>query len=247
MTVKQTLTAAALVLSLLGAPAAHAQSYDDFSTFSEEPEDLDAEVQKIFGRFFQTSFLLGTGIFTGDLGAANAAGFMLGMKFIFYFDKVWALEMGGGYARHNAAYTEINTKTPGIDIAFSTHLIPFSLGFRYGFDQDSLPQGFSTMNPYLSANAVMLFRSEKLSGEPVTDGLTGAATKYADNDIINDNAFGFNVGGGAEFDVYKGKLLVGLDVRMNVIFWNDSLVKVGTILERNGSYLTIAGTMTYNY
>ncbi len=254
----RTLLTSILLLSLLTtSKELRAQSYDDYSDFAADPVLLDNEASAIFGRFFQNTLLVGTGVFTGDLGAANAAGFMLGMRFVFYFDKVWGIELGASYGKHSTLYDERNTGTTGIDLLMNTHLIPFNLGIRYGFDQDSLPRGFATMNPYLALAGELMYRSERVVGTPTVTGLTGEAlTRYRDNDIINSNALGFNVGGGIEFDVYKNRLLLGFDLRYHVIFWGDAQLRMGDPtssgsekepLERSGGFITILGSLTYNY
>lgn len=243
--------------ALLASSGLFAQTYDDYSDFAADPVLLDDEASDIFGRYFQNTLLLGTTVFTGGLGDANSAGFLIGMRFVFYFDKVWGVEIGAGYAKHATVYNDRNTNTDGIDILMNTHLIPFNLGIRYGFDQDSLPRGFTTMNPYIAAAGELIYRSERVIGEPTTTGLEGdALTKFRDNDIINSNAIGVNFGGGIEFDVYKNRMLLGFDLRYHVIFWPDASMKVGNptssgsteaALTRGGGYISILGSLTYNY
>ncbi|MEO5668291.1 MAG: hypothetical protein ABIR96_09550 [Bdellovibrionota bacterium] len=256
---RKSLFALALSTVAIHSSSAKAQAYDDYSDFASDPALLDNEASDIFGRFFQNTLLVGTNVYTGGLGAANSAGFMIGMRFIFYFDKVWGVEIGAAYARNATLYDERNTHDSGVNILMNTHQIPFNLGMRYGFDQDSLPRGFATMNPYLAAAGELMYRSERVIGTPTTTGLTGdALTKFRDNDIINTNAIGFNVGGGIEFDVYKNRMLLGFDLRYHVIFWPDAQMKIGTpaadasgttpaALTRGGGYLTVLGSLTYNY
>src|ERR1041385_1738232 len=123
--------------------------YDDYSAFESDPVQLDEEVSHYFGRFFQTNFLIGTGIFTGDLGKANSTGFDLGLRFVFYFDKLWAGELGVGYYTHNTTYNADNAG-PNINVDMDTVIIPVTFGLRYAFDRDNLPRGISLMNPYLA-------------------------------------------------------------------------------------------------
>ena len=243
-------------LLLLTAPLAESQVFDDYSDFSADPILLDEEVRQAWGRFFQTNFLLGTGVFTGDLGAANSAGFMVGLRFVFFFDRVWGLEMGGGYGRHTTLYDQNNTNTNGINISMNTHLIPINLGLRFGIDQDSLPAGIAAMNPYLSIGGQLMSRSERIVGTPTTSGLTSEAQKFAENDIISTTALGMTFGAGFEFDVYRNQVFLGLDLRYNWIFWPDSSIRLGDpatsgstadALERNGALITILGSLTYNY
>jgi len=248
----------ALTSTALIAPKTHAQAYDDYSDFAADPVLLDNEASELFGRFFQNSILIGTGVFTGDLGAANSAGFQLGMRFVFYFDKVWGIELGTGYGRHSTLYDFRNTHTEQVEVAMTTHLIPFHLGMRYGFDPETLPRGFATMNPYLAAGAEIIYRSERVIGEPTTEGMTAdAQTKFGDFDRINSNALAVNFGGGIEFDVYKNRMLLGFDMRYHVVFWPDAQMKLAdppsttsdtqTALTRSGGYITVMGSLTYNY
>jgi opacity protein-like surface antigen len=252
-----TLSLFSLFNSILQSPEVQAQEYGDFSDFASDPVLLDQEANAIFGRFFQNSILLGTGIFGGDLGKANSAGFLLGMRFVFYFDKVWGIELQAGYGKSQGIYDERNTMTTGVDVQFNTNMIPFHVGFRYGFDQSQMPRGFSTMNPYLSMGGELMYRSERIVGSPTVSGLSPELqTKYGAGAINNTNALGFNLGGGLEFDVYKNRMLLGFDIRYHFLFWPDAQVRIGdpsttgseaAPLERNGGFFTILGSLTYNY
>lgn len=221
--------------------------YDDYSAFESDPVQLDEEVSRYFGRFFQTNFLLGTGLFTGDLGAANSAGFNIGLRFVFYFDKMWGGELGVGYYSHKTTYNEENTDTAGIDVSLDTVMIPVTLGIRYAFDRDNLPRGISLMNPYLAFNGIMLFRSEGVKGTSTTTGIDPAVSdKFATGSVVSTTAYGASFGGGIEFDVYKNKVFLGLDVRYHLMFWPDADTLVGN-LGRNGNYFTVMGMLSYNY
>lgn len=236
-----------------------AQDYSDFSDFAADPVLLDQEANELFGRFFQNSILVGTGIFTGDLGKANSAGFLIGMRFVFYFDKVWGLEMQAAYGKSQGVYDERNTNASAVNLTLNTNIIPFHVGFRYGFDQSQLPRGFSTMNPYLALGGELMFRSERVVGTPnLPDGSvsTDIQDRYGEGAINNSNAIGFNVGGGVEFDVYKNRMLLGFDIRYHFMFWPDAQLRFGdptttgstaAPLERSGGFLTILGSLTYNY
>ncbi len=230
-----------------------ADGYDDYGNFTTDPVELDAEVAELFGRYFQSSLQIGTALLTGDLGKAYSAGFFAGVKFVFYFDRIWAAELGGGFARMAGLYNTLNTGTSGVDLSLSQTLVPVHLGLRYGFDLDRLPKGFTTLNPYVSANSVLYFRREAVVGTPDLSGLDVALQgEYAPGNIKASTAFGLNVGGGIEFDVYKRKVMLGLDLRYNIVFWPDSAQFFGagdgnTHLARGGHLITITGSATYNY
>jgi hypothetical protein len=225
------------------------EGYDDYGSFASDPTDLEKEMSEIFGRYFQTGLHLGTGIFTGGLGQAYAPGFLGLVKFVYYYDKSWATEMGTGYANNRALYTEVKTDIPSFNLSLSASWVPVFFGFRYGFNPDELARGFSMMNPYLSAQAEIIFRSEKVLGEPIlgNTGLTDEQlTFYNVGGSKNSNAVGLNLGGGIEFDVYKNKVFFGIDLRYHVTLWNDRGTPIG-FLERNGNIFTISGVATYNY
>lgn len=248
----------ALAVSCFVANSALAQSggasagsvYDDYGSFATDPVELDNETEQLFGRYFQNSFLLGTGIHAGDLGLAYSAGVFAGMRFVFYFDKIWGAELGIGFSRHNGIYdsSNIGKLTAGdINLQLSQTLIPLNFGLRYGFDRDALPRGLAAMNPYLSAGGEVIFRSEKVVGTPTVTGLkTSLQGKYSADAILNDQAFGVALGGGFEFDVYRRKLLMGLDFRYHLTFWPDEAEKFGN-LSRSGQYITVLGQATYSY
>jgi len=222
-------------------------TYDDYGSFATDPVELDSEAEQLFGRFFQNSFLLGTGILSGDLGAAYAAGVNAGMRFVFYFDKIWGAELGIGFGRHNGIYSKDNTGKTNIDLQLAQTLVPLSLGLRYGFDRDVLPRGFAAMNPYLAVAGEVFFRSERVVGTPtVQDLATSIRDKYSTDAVINDQAFGVAIGGGFEFDVYRRKLFMGLDFRYHLPFWADATRSFGN-LSRDGQYLSILGMATYSY
>ena len=245
-------TTIALFASLLALPKlAHSQingsSYDDFGSFASDPVDLDREYKDMFGRFFQANLSGGTGILSGGLGSAFPAGLAMNARFIYYFDQVWAGELGFGYGRHAGSYVQANTGINALDVQEIMTLIPISLGLRFGFNRDLLARSIATMNPYLALNGVLYYRSQAVQGTPVTTGLgTDLETKLVQNTVLTDTAFGVSFGGGVEFDVYKEKVYLGLDLRYHLIFWPDSSVLYGT-LDRTGNYVSILGGVTYNY
>lgn len=227
--------------------------YDDFGEFSADPIQLDSEVREIFGRFFQTSLQLGTNIFTGGLGEAYNPGFTGGIKFVLYFDKIWATELGAAFSNHRVVYQGTGIDNKPLDFELAARLVPLNLGFRYGFNRNSLGRGVSLLNPYFSANALLIFRSEEVIGSGDTSGLdTDLISKYIPGAVITDTAFGFDFGGGMEFDVYRQTIYVGIDLRYHVAFWSDSNENFGLSsgdneLARSGNYISVKGTVTYNY
>jgi hypothetical protein len=223
------------------------EGYDDYGTFASDPANLDAETRELFGRFFQTTFQLGTGILLGDLGQAYAAGFLGQFKFIYYFDRMWGSEIGVGWGQNQGYYNRTNTKAE-IDFFTTMSIVPLFVGFRFGFDPENLARGFSMMNPYLSAQGEFIFRSEKVVGPfpVVTDLTTEQQTFFGPGGSKNDRSIGVNFGGGVEFDVYKNSLFMGLDLRYHVALWGSRGESFGT-LGRGGHYLTLLANVTYSY
>ncbi len=234
---------------------AHAQDtsvggdyYDDYSSFADDYIELDEETRAIFGKFFQTAFYVGTGLFTGELGAANTAGINVGVKFIYFFDRTWAAEIGGFWNQHSSLYDNVNTGVENLRVELNTRLIPVIGSLRFVFDTENMPRGLSQMNPYLSVGGAIVFRQESVVG-PVqgTEQIDSTtANKYQEGAILGDTNFGVNFGGGAEFDVYKNRVFAGLDVRYYMMFWSDAQARFGN-LGRLGSYVSILGSISYTY
>jgi hypothetical protein len=192
---------------------------------------------------------LGSSMLTGGLGQAYSPSFAFNAKFIFFFDKIWAAELGAGYAQYQGSYTELNTQTANIDIPIMMNTVPFYLGLRYGFDQERLARGLATMNPYLAVNGEIVFRNESVptTPSPITDGLGDPLSiTYGPGAVVKATGFGANFGGGIEFDVYRKKLFLGIDFRYHLIFWSNGNEFFGQ-LDRRGNYLSFMGGATYNY
>jgi len=245
---KKIILLSAFILTLTHSTPGYSQNYDnvydDYDGFSTEPKDIDDEVKQLFGRFFQYTIHLGASVFTGDLGKAYPAGFMGGLKFIFYFNPVWAAEIGGYYGQNKGRY---NTDIGGAPIDFFVEqtLIPLHLGIRYGFNPKTISRGLSTLNPYIAANFEVILRNETVEDNPPALP-SGLPAQFSPGAKTNSTAFGVNLGGGVEFDVYKDIVLLGVDFRYHLIFWPDSSTKVGQ-LERSGDYMTLMANLTYNY
>lgn len=228
------------------ARAQNVDYYDDYSSFSQDFEELDDESRAIFGKFFQTALYAGTGIFTGELGQANTAGLNVGIRFIYYFDPMWAAEIGGFWAQHTTYYNSKNTGS-AVDLLMKTRLMPVEGGLRFAFDTQSMPRGLAQANPYLAVGGVLMFRQESVSGNVTNTGLDAtAASKYSNGAIVGSTNFGVQFGAGAEFDVYKSRGFIGLDLRYNMMFWSDSSSFIGQ-LGRQGSYFTVMGSGSYAY
>lgn len=215
--------------------------YEDLNAFSTDPIELDSEYHRIFGRFFQTSFALGSSILTADLSEAYDAGLMARLMFVFYFDQVWAAEIGIGFSRHTGRYED---DADNFDFDVTMQLIPIYIGFRYGFNKRDVSRGLGVMNPYLSGQFELIFRREEIDGGIPAVGFNENFDEAGESN--SDTAFGFNFGGGVEFDVYKQELFLGIDLRYHVIIWPDESDTIGDF-GREGHYVSILLTGTYNY
>lgn len=222
--------------------------YDDYSSFANDYEELDKESRALFGKFFQTAFYVGTGLYTGDLGKANTAGVNVGVKFIYFFDRIWGAEIGGFFNMHRSLYDVTNTGSANTELELSTRLIPVIGSLRFTFDTENMPRGLAQMNPYLSVGAALVFRQESVVGTPNVAGWGNATISdtYQPNAIVGSTNFGVHFGGGAEFDVYKNRVFAGLDLRYYMMFWKDADLLFNN-LGKLGSYISILGSISYAY
>lgn len=223
------------------------ETYDDYGSFATEPVELDQEVRDLMGRYFQMNFHVGTGLYTGGLGKAHSAGALLGLRFILYFDRVWGVEMSGGYGRNTAVYNEASTEVSNIDFTQSTSIIPLSLGLRYGFDTKNMSRGFALMNPYFVAGPELIFRSEAIGSNVEASGLESSIrSKINPSATNNSTAWALMFGGGMEFDVYRNQLFLGLDTRYHWAYWSDGGDLYGQV-GRGGHFISLVAHLTYNY
>jgi len=224
------------------------QYFDDYESFTNEYEEWDEETRRVFGRFFQTAVYGGAGLFSGELGQANTSGINLGIKFIYYFDKMWGAEIGGFLNFHNTLYDLSNTGVSGTYLEMKTRLIPVVGSLRFTFDSENLPRGLSQMNPYVSVGGALVFRQETVVEATIPDqGISAEAqSRYSNGAIYGSTNFGFHVGTGAEFDIYKNKVFAGVDLRYYSMFWSDANLLIGN-LGRLGSYFTFLGSISYSY
>lgn len=223
------------------------ETYEDYGAFATDPVELDKEVRDLMGRYFQMNFHLGTGIYTGGLGKAHSAGFLAGLRFILYFDRVWGVELSGGYGKNTAVYNESSTNQENIDFKQSTTLIPMSLGLRYGFDAKNLPRGLSMMNPYITVGPEIFFRTESIKDVTDTTGLdTSRRSKTTEGAVNSSTGWAVFLGAGMEFDVYKEQVFLGVDTRYHIAYWSDGSDTIGDT-GRAGHFVTLLLHATYNY
>jgi len=205
--------------------------------FSEDEKE-DKEFFHL-GRFFMLGVDIGLGIYTGNLGKISSPGFLTGAKLIYFFDKSIAFEGAIHYARQTKNLPLTNGKTNTID----TTLIPITAAFRYYFDVKSAPRAIAVANPYLVAGGGVYMRSE--------NNLTPENAPSADPSAATNN-FGALIGGGAEFNIYRKHIYLGVDLRYHFVFFQDedysnfgdSAIEPGT---NGGDYFTSVITLTFSF
>jgi hypothetical protein len=175
-------------------------------------------------------FDMGTGLFTGGLGASNDPGIYVGARIVYFFDRSLAFEGAVHYASHN----DFIQTTSGT-LTLKTSLVPLTGGFRFYFDTRDAPRAMALANPYLAFGAGAYLRSmTRVSG----------SLPLSSEDISNGN-FGLYGGGGLEFNIYRKHLYLGLDLRYHMIFFIDE--SSSELTGRDGDYFTPVLSFTYNF
>ena len=203
--------------------------------FSEDEKE-DKEFFHL-GRYLMVGADLGVGFFTGGLGRTNSPGFQVGARVVYFFDKSVALEMGVHYGQHE----DTLALPSGTRVILSTTMLPILAGFRYYFDTKSAPKAVAVANPYLVGGGGLYIRKQAVISN-VNTGLTF-------EDVSNNNYGGF-LGGGAEFNVYRKHIYMGVDLRYHFVFFIDEDETLKGNVEpgsRGGDYMTTRLTITYSF
>jgi len=234
-----------LLFSFFSAPSLRAESQgndykgitDPFGDPSNYEFSEDEREDKEFfhlGRYLMLGVDTGLGIFTGGLGKNTSPGFMVGAKLLYFFDKAIAFETAIHYARQTKTLTPTGqTQAYVID----TTLIPITGAFRYYFDIKNAPKAIAVANPYLVLGGGVYMRNES--------DLTGGGA-------ASTSSFGGFLGGGAEFNIYRKHMYLGIDVRYHLVFFPDEGESSfdGKPIEPDsnaGDYFTTLVTFTYNF
>ncbi len=185
------------------------------------------------GRYLMFSIDAGIGVFTHELGRTTTSAFFGGLRLIYFFDKHIALDIAGGYGNHvETVYNSQSSTTELIEI--ETIIIPTTLGIRYYFDTKNSPRAIAIANPYLNFGAGVYTRIQNI--------LQGQAQSG------NTSSFGAYMGAGVQFPIYRRHIYLGLDAKYHLIFFVDEntgyLITPG---DREGDYMTIGATITYNF
>ncbi len=198
--------------------------------FSEDEKE-DKEFFHL-GRYLMLGVDLGLGLYTGGLGKITTPGFLVGGKLLYFFDKSIAFEGAIHYTRQTKTLT-IGT----VDNIIDTTLVPITAGFRYYFETKNAPKAIAVANPYLAAGGGVYMRSETV--------LAGTDAAPA-----STNSFGGYLGGGAEFNIYRKHIYLGVDIRYHLVFFPDEddtyddQVEPGT---NSGDYFSTLLTLTFNF
>ena len=201
--------------------------------FTEEEKE-DKEFFHL-GRFLMLGIDVGAGIFTGGLGASNAAGVLVGFHLVYFFDKAIAFEGRFNYSNH---LDSINDAGGNNVLQLDVNLMNAVAGFRYYFDTKSAPRAIAVANPYLAFGAGVYMHS------PVAIFGTAPA------EVADTTAFGGYAGVGAEFLIYRKHVYLGLDLRYHMIFFpfeNGNLNGLVPVGDRGGDFFSSVLSLTYNF
>lgn len=204
--------------------------------FAEDEKD-DKEFFHL-GRFLMLGVDLGLGTYTGGLGRSNSPGFMVGGRLVYFFDKSIAFEAAVHYVKTDDVVQPSTTQLLKID----TTLMPITAAIRYYFDTKNAPKAIAVANPYLVGGGGMYIRNQNVlqqQGLPVT----------LEEDASSSN-FGFLLGAGFEFAIYKKHIYLGGDFRYHFVFFSDEANDFGGVLEpgeRAGDIFTSLLTLTYSF
>lgn len=189
------------------------------------------------GRYVMLAVDLGAGVLTGGLGASTGPGFFVGGRLVYFLDRQLAMEIGGHYSNHLDSVVVSTTRRLDLD----TNIISLGGGFRFYFETKNAPRAMAIANPFLVIGADMIMRNQ------VVVNSQGTITAPPNPD---SSAFGGNIGGGAEFLIYRRHVYLGVDLRYHLIFWPDKDDTLGGAVaagSRDGGYVTTAATLTYNF
>jgi len=205
--------------------------------------DDEREDKEFFhlGRYLMLGVDFGVGLYTGGLGKISSPGFLVGGKLIYFFDKSIAFEGAIHYTRQTKKLPILGEDPQEID----TTLIPITGAFRYYFDVKSAPKAIAVENPYLGGGGGVYMRSE--------NNLTGG-------DSAATNSFGALIGGGAEFNIYRKHIYLGIDLRYHFIFFPDEDLTTYSTQnnpdpatpnlnpgDNSGDYFSSLITLTFNF
>ncbi len=200
-----------------------------------EDEKADKEFFHL-GRFIMIGVNLGAAIFTGSLGQTTQMSISPGGKLVYFFDQHIGLE----FAVHYSAHAEYLTQSGGTTELF-VNVIPMTAGIRYYFATKSAPKFIAMANPYLAGGGGYYLRSYSLGQ------VTGSPPALA-NSLTPNGQFGFYVGGGIEFPIYRRSLFLGLDLRYHfVFFFDEGISQLSGGLPRSGGLFIPAASITYNF
>lgn len=238
-----------LLFSFLSSPSLRAESQgndykgitDPFGDPSNYEFSEDEREDKEFfhlGRYLMLGVDSGLGIFTGGLGKITTPGFLVGAKLLYFFDKSIAFEAAIHYARHTKTLIPTGQTQESV---IDTSLIPITGAFRYYFDIKNAPKAIAVANPYLVLGGGVYMRMENVLAQSSTLQLSNGAST---------SSFGGFFGGGAEFNIYRKHIYLGIDVRYHLVFFPDEAETYnGQVPEGTnaGDYFTTLVTLTYSF
>ena len=196
--------------------------------------DDEKEDKEFFhlGRYLMLGADVGVGIYTGGLGTVTTPGLLVGAKLLYFFDKSIAFETAIHYTRQTKTLLLKNQSN-----IIDTTLIPITGAFRYYFDIKNAPKAIAVANPYLVVGGGVYMRQE-------------VVVAGADAEPASTSSFGGFIGGGSEFNIYRKRIYLGVDLRYHLVFFPDEEETYNGQLAPGtnaGDYFTGLLTITYNF
>ena len=203
-----------------------------------EDEKADKEFFHL-GRFLMFGADIGSGFFTLGLGNSAGAGVMSGARLVYFFDQHIGFEAAAHYAFHADTIQMSGGTKANVDV----QIIPLTGSIRFYFDTRNTPKSISIANPYVVFGAGSYIRTQNDTSSPAI---------FNPEHTYN---FGLNLGGGMEFNIYRRHIYLGFDARYHWIWFQDEVDGIvdssGVTLvpaeKRTGDYVSILGTLTYNF
>jgi hypothetical protein len=174
----------------------------------------------------------GMGRYTGGLGTSNTTSFYNGLRLSWEITEQIAIE-----ASIHLASTQDWMEGLGADagyVSFDTNLVPILAGVRYAFTTE---QG-ALWHPYLSGGAGVYHRTQRVTGtmNPSLPLSTEGST----------DSFGFFLGVGNRFNLYRNQFNLSLDFRYHDIFFGDREETYGGFVahgSRSGGFLSSVASL----
>ncbi len=196
-------------------------AYDPFADYSEFEESAEEEADINFfrnGRFFTLGFIGGYRSFTETLGDIYSSGAAYGLFLSYFFDLRFALQIQFLTGDHNLAFTANSTRVTG---TVSMTAVGFNL--KYFINTQNITRGLAQFNPYLVGGFSQVYRTATVSGIEA---------------FSKEGALGFDVGGGIEFPMMRGKMYAGLQGTYQLVNFKNENTDLIVANQKTGVFPT---------